>query len=119
MHKFTNYDLSFLKGSELTQIILVTRYAVTFVFTDLTQITVEHGFEYIRRRDNRVFSYHLQKGIEPVYFHELMEHRIEQVEVADYDLWLTFDNGDVLNIKSDDGRFEAGQIQKPGTYIVF
>jgi hypothetical protein len=106
-------------SSHLTQIVLVTKWSVCFVFTDFTRITLEYEFEYVRHRDGRTFLYQLTKGIQPIYFHELMEHTIERVDISDYCLSLTFDDGDVLNIRTNDSELEAGHIQKLEDFIVF
>jgi hypothetical protein len=120
MHSLKKCDLSFLENSEITQIILVTKWSVAFVFTEGHQIVVEEAFSHFRVEDGRTYSYQLKEGLfGALYIQECLQHRITSAEGGDEALTLKIDNGDVLTVRIGRGPYESGQIITEGRYIVF
>src|SRR4051794_6108752 len=108
MHPFPPVaDLLFLVGEEVGQIALDAR-SLQFRFVNGAQITVEGYIEHVdvagetHRHDCRA-----RTGA-PIYLHQLLQHRITAVEAEPFCLSMTFENGALLRIFSDEGRYECG-----------
>jgi hypothetical protein len=123
MHPFPPEDaLRFLIGKEIGQIAL-DPWSVQFRFADQGRITVQGKFEH---RDARGEEHAHQHGeyrdVGPVFFWELVQRVITGVQREAFCLSLTFDNGSVLRIHSEEGPYEHGQIYRssaPDDLIVF
>lgn len=118
MHKFTTYNLQFLRGCELTQVVLVGRWAVSLIFTEGYRITIECPFAHVR--NGKIFRTDFSHGLAgPIYLHELFDQTIVNLQITDYELTMTFSNGDAICIYGEDGMYESGQISGPDGLMVF
>lgn len=119
MHPFPQANkLRFLKGTELNHICL-GQWQIQFNF-DPFQIAVEGELEHVDkagivRRHNTDDS-----RLSPIFLHNLIGQRIQELEVEPFRLTLTFDGGEKLRILSDEGPYECGQIHgKDENLVVF
>ena len=115
-------DLQFLVGKEIGQIAL-DPWSLQFRFSDEGRIAVQWTIDYVDL--NGLVHRHQEDGPQdtsPVYFREIIMHRISALEVEPLSLTLTFDNGAKLQIYSYVGPYECGQIHRTDSYadlIVF
>jgi hypothetical protein len=123
MHPFPpEDDLRFLVGKEIGQIAL-DPWSVQFRFADQGRITVEGKFEHVDVKGEEHLHHDGEyRDVGPVFLRELVQQVITGVQAEPYCLSLTFDNGSVLRIHSEDGPYEDGQIYRsdaPNDLIVF
>lgn len=115
MHPFPPAsELQFLIGLEVGQICL-DPWSTQIRFSDGGQITVTGRFEHV---DAQGRSHAHQTGEEqdlgPVFFRDLIQHRIILVQSESSCLTLAFSNGAQLRIWSEVTPYEDGQIYPPG-----
>lgn len=106
-------DLGFLKGGELTQIIL-DPYEVRFVFDNCTEVRSAHVFAFENAETGEVSRFDLELKPRPnFYFYQLIFEKIELVDAnADDRLTLKFESGNKLSILIEGDRYESLQIWK-------
>ena len=113
-------DLQFLVGDEIGQIAL-DPYSLQFRFAAGGQITVGGRIEHIDEA-GQTHAYDCQaRNRAAIYLHQLLQHRITTVDAEPFCLSMTFENGALLRIFSDDGPYECGLISSAASrgLIVF
>lgn len=110
MHPFPSAaELQFLVGEEIGQICL-DPYGLQFRFVSLGQISVAWRIEHVAR-DGQSHAHDCEAQTpEALYLHQLLQHHITKVETEPYRLSLTFDDGAILRVFSEKGRYECGHI---------
>jgi len=106
-------DLQFLVGLHITQICL-DPWHTQFRFQNGGQILIEDPFEHLEasgRTHQHQVSETQDRG--PVFFRDLIQQPITGLDRQPWRLTLTFANGAVLRIASEDGPYESGQITPP------
>ena len=118
MHPFPpTDDLQCLVGAEIGQIAL-DPWSIQFRFTNGGQITVEGAIEYVDETGTSHKHDCRARTGAALYLHQLIEHCISGVDPERFCLTLTFDNGALLRILSDDGPYECGQIHSVGKPLI-
>jgi hypothetical protein len=113
-------SLQFLVGEVIGQICLDPN-SLQFRFEDGGQITVEDRIEHVDG-SGAVHAYECGQRDGPIFLHQLVQTRIDKVEVDGLCLSLGFDGGAVLRIFSELCPYECGQIypaEKGAEPIVF
>ncbi|HVI33226.1 hypothetical protein [Phenylobacterium sp.] len=123
MHPFPPAaDLQFLIGLEVGQVCL-DPWSTQVRFSDGGQITIEGPFEHVDAA-GQTHSHQAsdEQDVGPVFLRELIQQRITALDSEPRSLTLTFANGALLRISSEEGPYESGQIHPPsgeGGLVVF
>jgi len=123
MHPFPPPDaLAFLVGKEIGQIAL-DPWGAQFRFSDAGCISIGGKFEHLDATgQSRSHQDCDEQDRGPVFFRDLLQQSIVRVAVEPLLLTLTFTNGSVLRIYSDEGPYECGLISRsddPADAMVF
>jgi hypothetical protein len=111
MHPFPPAaSLQFLVGEVIGQICLDPN-TLQFRFEDGGQITVEHRIEHVDL-SGAAHPYECGRREGPIFLHQLVQNRIDKVEVRGLCLSLGFDGGAVLRIFSEAVPYESGHIYR-------
>jgi len=110
-------DLQFLLGKAISHVSL-DPYSIYFRL-GTAQITSEDKIEYIDAAGvHRLYDCQTYRG-QALHLQNLLEHRISLIESENLCLSLTFENGAILRIFSEIGRYECGHIGYENRLIIF
>jgi hypothetical protein len=123
MHPFPPPDtLAFLVGKEIGQITF-DPWSTQFRFSDAGCLSIEGKFEHQDATgQSRSYQDSEEQDRGTVFFRDLLQQTVVRVAVEPLLLTLTFTNGSVLRIFSDEAPYECGQIFRsndPADIIVF
>ena len=115
MHPFPDADsLRFLVGLEVGQVCL-DPWTIQLRFSEGGQITIEGEFHHSDAHgDLHIHNAGEERDTGPVHLRELVQERISDLTVTPLRLTLLFTNGATLNVLTDEGPYECGQIYPPG-----
>jgi hypothetical protein len=120
MHPFPpSAELQFLIGLEVGQVCL-DPWSTQFRFVDAGQITVEGPFEHVDvAGQSHLHQAKSEQDTGPVFLRDLIQQRITKLESDRFRLTISFSNGSMLRIASEEGPFENGHIDHPAGFVVF
>lgn len=106
--------LAFLVGCEITQIVLTTKWCVSFVFVEDHHLVAEGRLEHFRALTGETLVYDLAQGLSgPLHLQDCLERKVEALEFSNKALTLNIDNGDVLRMGPDGRPHECLHITGP------
>lgn len=115
MHPFpSDHELAFLTGAQLLRID-TGPYSVSFVFNDGKWILSEHAVVLVAP-DKRSWRHDVRTSPHsvPDAFHELVGKHVCVVRASRLSLDLSFEDGCMLQVETEIGPYESGQIGHQG-----
>jgi hypothetical protein len=105
-------DIDFFIGDRLDTITMA-QYTLHFAFDGLCSVTSEFAVTYTAVGETPV-RYDIQKfsAAPAVAFHRCIGQTVVRLETDTLQLRFFFENGDVIQLESEEGPYESGQIAR-------
>jgi hypothetical protein len=112
-------DFSYLENCTFTQLV-IDRYQVSFVFSEGYRLVSELAFRHVRKKSNEAIAYDVQGGLDAIHLHQLLEQKVIAVTHNEWELKMVFENGEEIQVLTEEGKYECGNITGPGmNFYVF